>query len=98
MGWLSLLCASLCPNPATHVSCRGEHVCAHTWHFWSLYVICLCLEYILLWPPRHRQDNSVAGLTETRITGNNAAASQIVQIQGQPQDATVESAEPRAPA
>lgn len=98
MGWLSLLCASLCPNPATHVSCRGEHVCTHTWHFWSLYVICLCLEYILLRPPRRRQDNSVAGLTETRITGNNAAASQIVQIQGQPQDATVESAEPGAPA
>lgn len=34
----------------------------------------------MLWPPRRRQDNSVAELTEMRITGNNAAAPQIMQI------------------
>lgn len=39
----------------------------------------------------------MAELTEMRITGNNAAAAQIMQIQGQPQEATVESAEHRAP-
>ena len=54
-------------------------------------------EYFILWPPRHRQDNSVAKLTEMRIMENNVASLKIMLIQGQQQEVTVESAEYMAP-
>ena len=54
-----------------HVNFSYERACAHTCDLWSLYLVCLWLEYFILWPPRRRQDNSVAELTEMRITENN---------------------------
>lgn len=70
---------------------------AHTWNLRSPYLIRLWLEYFIPWPPRCRQDNSVARLTEMRIRENNVASPKILLIQGQQQEATVESAEYRVP-